>query len=630
MRHVFRPTPRPQAQANPTPRSTPATLIALGASAVLLVSACSGSSSSGSSSNSTGTGGGSSSGAATAGGSASFALPPNATPNWIFPIGTPGHLASYNSSISAEMYLPLYNYDTSSGTLGLDESISAAQAPVYSNGDKTVTITLRNLTWSNGKPVTSRDVQFWVNLVQADKAQWGAYSPGQLPDNVASFTIVSPSVFRLQLTHAYNPGWFTGNELSLITPLPQAAWDIESSGGPVGNYDLTTAGAKKVFAYLTGASGQLASYDSSPLWKVTDGQFSLQSWATGGTVVLAKSKTYNGAGPARLSTVTFLPFTSDEAEFNVLRSGGVDYGYIPITDLSQEKLLESEGYRVSPWVGWAISYIPYNFNNPAMGAVFKQLYVRQALQMAVDQKTIANDIWDGEAAVGYGPVPQVPVSSYLSSTQENNPYPYSLSAAKALLTSHGWTVPANGTATCTSPGSGASQCGPGVAGGAKLQFTVISESGSTETTNMMQELQSSFSQIGATLSVRQAPLNTVLNDSAICKPSQAACSWQMSFFGTQGSWYFPAYPSGEQLFSTSAGVNLGSYSSPAADSLISQTNLSGSPSTMQAYSAYLAKNLPVIWLPNPDYQVSAIKNTLHGVLQNPLASMNPQQWYLTR
>jgi peptide/nickel transport system substrate-binding protein len=611
MRHVF----------TPTLRSTPAALIALGVAATLTVSACSSSGHSG---------GGGGSGGATSGGTASFALPPDATPNWIFPIGTPGHLASYNSSISSQMYLPLYNYDSSSGTLGIDESISAAQAPVYSDGDKTVTITLRHLTWSNGKPLTSRDVQFWYNLVKANKSQWGAYSPGQIPDNISSFTIVSPSTFRLQLTHAYNPGWFTGNQLSLITPMPQAAWDVESSGGAVGNYDLTTAGAKQVFTYLTGASGQLSGYDSSPLWKVTDGQFNLQSWNTGGTVVLVKSKTYTSTDPAKLNTVTFLPFTSDEAEYNVLRSGGVDYGYVPISDMSQEKLLESQGYRIEPWVGWAISYIPYNFNNPAMGAVFKQLYVRQALQMAVDQKTIANEVWDGEAAVGYGPIPQVPVSPYLSSTQEANPYPYNLSAAKTLLTSHGWTVPANGTASCTSPGNGANQCGPGVTSGTKLQFTVISESGSTETTNMMEELQSSFSQIGATLAIKQAPLNTVLNDSSICKPSQAACSWQMSFFGTQGSWYYPAYPSGEQLFATSAGVNLGSYSDSQADNLISETNLSGSSSTMQAYSAYLAKNLPVIWVPNPDYQVSAIKNTLQGVVQNPLASMNPQQWYLSK
>jgi peptide/nickel transport system substrate-binding protein len=611
MRKVFR-----------SARSAPAAVVALGVAATLAVSACgsgSGSSNSGSS--------GASAGTAASGGSASFALPPNATPNWIFPIGTPGHLASYNATIQAEMWLPLYGYDTNSGTLAYDPAISAAEQPVYSNNDTTVTITLRDLTWSNGKKLTSRDVQFWYNLAVANKSQWGAYSPGQIPDSIKSFTIVNSSTFKLQLTHSYNPGWFTANQLSLITPIPQAAWDTE--GGAVGNFDTTTAGAKKVFSYLAGQSGSIDSYDSSPLWKVTNGPFSLKSWNNNGTVVLAKSATYHSSDPAKLDTVTFEPFTSDQAEFDSLRSGSVDYGYIPISDLSQQKLLEDQGYKIRPWVGWAVSYIPYNFNNPTMGPVFKQLYVRQALQTAVDQKTIVNGIWDGEATAGYGPVPQVPVSSYLSATQKNNPYPFDLAKAKSLLTSHGWTVPANGTATCTKPGTAANECGAGIAAGTKLAFTVISESGSTETTNMMQELQSTFSKIGATLSVKQAPLNTVLNDSAICKPSQASCSWQMSFFGTQGSWYYPAYPSGEQLFSTNAGVNLGSYSDAQADKLVQATNTSGSASAMQAYSAYLAQNLPVIWVPNPDYQVSAIKNTLGGVVQNPLAGMNPQQWYLS-
>jgi len=597
------------------------TLTALGVSAALMVSACS---------SAKGAAGGAGGGAPVAGGSATFALPPNATPNWIFPIGTPGHLASYNSSIQAEMYLPLYSYDTSSGTLALDQKISAAEAPAYSNGNKTVTITLKKLTWSNGKPVTSRDVQFWYNLVKADKGQWGGYSQGNIPDNIASFTIVNARTFRLGLTRAYNPGWFTANQLTLITPLPQAAWDTESSNGRAGSYDLTAAGAKKVFSYLVSASGKIASYGSSPLWGVTDGPFKLKSWATGGRVVLAKSSSYHGAEPAHLSSVTFLPFTSEEAEYNVLRSGGVDYGYLPISDISQKKLLQSQGYRIEPWVGWAISYIPYNFSNPAIGPVFRQLYVRQALQMAVDQKTIVKDIWSGEATAGYGPVPQTPVSRYLSATQKNNPYAYNLAKARALLTSHGWSVTAGKAAACTSPGTGASQCGAGIKAGTTLAFTILSESGGTATTNLMQELQSSFSRIGARLTVKQAPLNTVLNESSICTPAQAACSWQLSFFGTQGSWYFPAYPSGEQIFATGAGVNLGSYSSPQADKLITETTSSASSSAMQAYSAFLAKNLPVIWVPNPDYQVSAIKKTLQGVLQNPLASMNPQQWYLTK
>jgi peptide/nickel transport system substrate-binding protein len=615
MRNVFRPA-----------RSAPAALAALGVAAALAVSACgsSGTSTSGAGGSAAGT---ASSGTASPGGSASFALPPDATPNWIFPIATPAHLASYNSTIQAEMWLPLYGYDTNSGTLAYDPAISAAEQPAYSDNDTTVTVTLRNLTWSDGKKVTSRDVQFWYDLVKANKSQWGAYSPGEIPDNIKSFTIVSPSTFRLRLTHSYNPGWFTANQLSMITPLPQAAWDTE--GGAAGNYDLTPSGAKKVFAYLAGASGSISDYGTSPLWKVTDGPFRLQSWSSGGTVVLARSPSYHGAEAAKLDSVTFEPFTSDQAEFDSLRSGDIDYGYIPVSDLSQQKLLQDEGYRIEPWVGWAISYLPYNFNNPAMGPVFRQLYVRQALQLAVNQQTIVSGIWDGEATPGYGPVPQTPVSPYLSATQRDNPYPYDPARARSLLTSHGWTVPSGGTATCTRPGTGAGECGAGIAAGTKLAFTVISESGSTETTDMMEELQSSFAQIGAALSVKQAPLNTVLNDSAICKPSQAACSWQLSFFGTQGSWYYPAYPSGEQLFQTGAGVNLGSYSSPEADKLIQETTTSGSASAMQAYSAYLAENLPVIWVPNPDYQVSAIKDTLGGVVQDPLATMNPQQWYVS-
>lgn len=564
-------------------------------------------------------------------GNVTFALPPNAAPDWIFPIATPGHLASYNFAVQDELFVPLYNYDTSSGTFALDESVSAADKPVYSNGDKTVTITLQKLQWSNGQPVTSRDVQFWYDLVKANKAQWGNYSAGEMPDDIAKFTVLSPSTFRLQLTKAYNPGWFTANQLTLLSPLPQGAWDRESANQPVGNYDLTTSGAKKVFSYLVSAAGHLASYSTDPLWQVTDGPFQLKTFTTSGDVVLVKNTDYHGPEPARLASVTLEPFTSDEAEFNALRSGEVDYGYLPTTDIPEVPTIKADGYDIVPWVGWAITYIPYNFNNPSMGPVFKQLYVRQAVQSAINQKTIANVIWHGYATVDYGPVPQTPPSPYLSKVQQDNPYPADLKKARSLLTSHGWSMGHGSVLECTSPGAGPGHCGPGIAKGKKLAFTILSESGSTETNNMMEYLQSSLSTIGIGLSIKYEPLNNVLDQSAECKPTQASCSWQASFFGTQGSWYFPAYPSGEQIFLTDAGVNLGSYSNPTADKLIDETNVSASTVAMQDYSAFLAKNLPVIWVPNPDYQVSAIRSTLHGVLQNPGASfMQLQHWYLSK
>ncbi|MEV5746914.1 peptide ABC transporter substrate-binding protein [Actinoallomurus sp. NPDC052308] len=595
-------------------------LAVLGVGAALLVAGCS----SGSGQGSSGSGG-----TPQQGGAVTFALPPNATPNWIFPLGTPGHLAGYNSAIRQNVFLPLYAYNGSSGTVALDEKAGAAKTPVYSNGGKTVTITLKDGTWANGQKVTTRDVEFWFNLAKANKDQWGNYSKGDLPDNVAKFTTVDDKTFKLDLTKAYNPDWFTANQLTYITPMPQSAWDVEAAGGKVGDYDRTTDGAKKVFKYLIGEAGKLSEYASNPLWKVANGPFTVKEFTTTGQVTLAKNAKYTGDDAAHLDTVTFKPFTSAQAELNVLRAGGVDYGYLPALATSQQKTIENSGYQVKPWNGWAITYIPYNFNNPEMGAVFKQLYIRQAVQMSIDQATISRVIWHDQAAPGYGPVPQQPVSKYLSQDQKNNPYPYDVNKAKALITSHGWTIAGN-VASCTKPGTGADQCGAGIKAGTQLKFSLLTESGSTETDNTMQELQSSLSKIGVALSIKSEPLNSVLDHSPECKPNQSTCSWQLSFFGTQGSWYFPAYPSGEQIFSTDGGTNLGSYSDPTADKLVKESTSSSDPQAMQQYSSYLAKQLPVIWMPNPAYQVSAIRNNLRGVVQDPLATMQPQRWYLTK
>jgi peptide/nickel transport system substrate-binding protein len=37
-----------------------------------------------------------------------------------------------------------------------------------------------------------------------------------------------------------------------------------------------------------------------------------------------------------------------------------------------------------------------------------------------------------------------------------------------------------------------------------------------------------------------------------------------------------------------------------------------------------------MWLPEPVYQVSAIKQDLQGVSQDPQAVIHPQRWYRTK
>ena len=65
-----------------------------------------------------------------------------------------------------------------------------------------------------------------------------------------------------------------------------------------------------------------------------------------------------------------------------------------------------------------------------------------------------------------------PKNSFASAQETHNIYPYNLSAAKELLSSHGWTINVGGVDTCAKPGTGAGECGAGIPKGAKLQFTM--------------------------------------------------------------------------------------------------------------------------------------------------------------
>ncbi|MGW3647141.1 peptide ABC transporter substrate-binding protein [Streptomyces sp. NPDC000878] len=561
--------------------------------------------------------------------SINYALPANFTPNWILPIGTAAHLNTNNNSIAASLWEPLVAYDGSTGKLAWNKKGSVATAADFAADGKSVTITLGDRSWSDGKPITSRDVEFWFNLIKANKAEWAGYNPGKAPDNWTAFKTVDARHFTITFDKAYNSEWMLANELnSTITPLPQHVWDKTGASAAVSDADRTPAGAKQVWTYLNTAAKNISGYDSDALWKTISGPYSIKSFATSGKVVLAANKKYDGGEKPAIATVNLLPFTTADAEKNALRSGSVDYGYIEATDLDQKDSFTAQGYSVKPWSGWAITYMPYNFNNPAMGAVFKQLYARQAVQKSIDQAGLTKAIFNGTAVPGYGPIPQAQSSDFLSATQKNNPYPFSTEEAKSLLTGHGWSEQ-GGVMVCTDAGTGATQCGEGVAKGTKFEMQVLSQSGSTVTDNMMSAIQSSFAKTGIKFSIKTAPVNSVLAQTPQCTASQAICKWQLSFFGTAGSWYFNAFPTGDSLFQTGGGSNFGNYSNPDVDKLITASTTSTSTQPVQDYSAAVAQDLPVIWLPEPVYQISVVKNGLGGFSQDSLANFHPAQWKWT-
>jgi peptide/nickel transport system substrate-binding protein len=291
------------------------------------------------------------------------------------------------------------------------------------------------------------------------------------------------------------------------------------------------------------------------------------------------------------------------------------------------------GYYLTPWVLYGFNYATLKFkstgDNGNAGPIFSQPYVRQALQSVIDQPAMINNFLKGYGVPTYGPVPVLPPNNLVDSFEQSNPYPYNPSHAESLLTSHGWKVVPNGVDTCQKPGSGSNECGAGIAKGAQLKFTMAYATGIQWHTQVMNVEQSAWKKIGIDVSVVGNAFTTVINDYVPPCTSGSPCTQEAGWWG--GGWeYSPDYyPSGETLFATGAGSNSSNYSNPKADSLIAATT--NSNVNLHAYQDYIAKQLPFVWEPNADYQLTEVANSLRGVApQNPFANLYPEYWYFVK
>ncbi len=586
----------------------------------------------------------SSSGTPITGGTATVALPAGVTNSWIFPFYSITNASVYNDNQFQWMfYRPLYMFGNDTNTsVTVNYPLSPADAPVYSNGGRTVTITMKGWKWSNGETVDADDVVFFLNMAEAEKSIWYAYSAGLLPDNIVSYSATGPDTLTIQLNQAYSSIWYTYNQLAELNPMPMA-WDVTALGAAPGSGGCTTdtaadgwAKCKAVYNFLTAQSQQASTYASSPLWSVVDGPWKLSTFNTNGNVTMVPNPSYSGSPKPVLDAIKFVPFTDDTAEYTALKTGQIDVGYVPPADLPQKSASAvlppsnplGSSYYLEPFYSYGITYAQPNFNNPTVGYLVRQLYIRQALQEVMDQLGIIKAIFRGYSLTTSGPAPNAPPGNqWIPAIQNENsgqgPYPFSISNAKALLTSHGWSD-VGGVMTCQDP----SKCGAGITMGQKLALTYVYSTGQAAVTAMWEAYKSDAAQAGIDINLQGQSFNSIIGESAPCAPMGPSCNVQVFAYG---GWNFdgPGFePTGEPLFQTGAGSNSGNYSNAEMDTLINETHTNNSMTVFDQYATYGAEQLPFIWAPQP-YTIQAVSSKLKNVTFNSLFTLLPEYWQFT-
>jgi peptide/nickel transport system substrate-binding protein len=562
-----------------------------------------------------------------------FAEAPGQSPNYIFPFASCLYDASNNiGQFQQLMFRPLYWFGVGPSA-SESPALSLAAQPLYNKADTEVTLTMKGWRFADGQLVNAQSVMFFLNMYKSDPLGFCNYDPGMgIPDEVRSVTS-SGNTVRINFTKAVNPKWMTDNFLSQITPMPNR-WD-QISASQVGTCatgaygtSATQASCTSVETYLDSLATTTKTFSNAFWQSGDDGPWKLTSLDATGNATFAANAHYSGPQKAQVKYVKEVAFTSSAQELADLGNGTIDLGYVDPLSLPAKTSSSKVGpniaalsanYNLEAGSSWSFNEAVFNFNAAnAKSAAIAQLYIRKALQEAVDQSSIVTSDMNGYGYATDSPLPLATPTTLAKMV--TNPYPFNLGAAKTQLMNHGWTL-VNGVMTCTSPGTLATECGANITSGYTLDFDIVWPGDSSELNAVFDQEIADWDQIGVLVTPNYDTSNNIPTDCS------ATSSNQLCVLETGWNYVNSYFPSGEQLFTPTGMANFGAYNDAHMTSLINATT-SGT-AILTNYAAYAAQALPVLYQPQIDQVIEVAKSLKSsiGFTPSPLGSFTPEYYH---
>ncbi len=534
-----------------------------------------------------------------------IALAAQTSPNWWFPVISSADYGDSNFQMNVMMYVPLIHI---SKTDGIDYHRSLAQSvSANSTGTRYVITLNKKWHWSNGQPVTAQDVVFTWDILQATSTGaanlpwgYGGAGSGGIPTRWTSVVAQGSDTVVVTLNTPSNPNWFIHNGLAQIVPVPSFVWN---------RYPHNMLQELRFIQSVANSPGNAA-------FNVVDGPYRFSHMVPNDYWSFVPNPNYDGH-KSTLKKVIFQYETSPSSEFLGLRNGTINVGYLPTSEWKARTQLTDDRMTTPYEFGFTFLQPDYNSAAPGgLGPVFQNLYVRQAMEMGIDQPAIVQAFFHGYGVSENDPIPSRPKTVFYDTSLKQVIYPFNPAQGKQILEDHGWQLQ-NGVMTKK---------------GVKLEFTLLYISGSQSSANIVQLIKQDWAQEGIVINLQSGPFDQVLSTAQQSDPTK----WNMAFWGTPSWTYEPDYyPTGGSFYLTNAGANQGGYNNPNMDTLIKNSYAPGTPtqitSALDQYLSYAAHQLPVLWLPyTPIFNEHSAN--LHGTVQtyNPITTfLYPNYWTIS-
>jgi len=381
-------------------------------------------------------------------------------------IFTPGFITDTASSIPSNMmYEGLLN-SKQDGTLV--PAIAKAVPKVDSDG-LTYRFDLRqDVTWSDGKPVTSDDALFSYNLQSPGSPyNYHAINTRNWPDlekYIASVT--APDKYSLVVKTKVPYGPFLQNYT--LSPLPKHVMEQAATSNP--------------------ADFKKQDFNTNP--QVVSGVFQFDRWDKGSQVSLKANPRYY-LGRSNLDQYVIRVVSDSTAIVNQLKTGELDVGTVQQSlwdDLATATNVKRISFTSAGWYYFGYNMDPGNAKRPVSGKIFgdqatgKQ--VRQALYFAVDRQKIVDVVLFKQGVVATSVEPR---TSWALTSQGVPKYPFDPKKAGQMLDDAGWKAGSDGVRTKD---------------GVRFNVEVTVQSGSVALGQVAQILAEAWRQIGVATTQR--------------------------------------------------------------------------------------------------------------------------------